>query len=293
MLGPPTAGARLDPAIRPSVGARDASSLDGGPNPNPLLCDKDPAPYRIVNPGGRSRILLTCDHASCAIPQALGTLGISHADLTRHIGWDPGSRAVTARLAKLLDAPAVLSGFSRLVIDCNRKPGSTDSIRESSDGTMIPGNAGVTTEESRRRADALFHPYHAAITRTLDSIRRRGTKPVYIAIHTFTPSLDGVFRPWHFGVLWDEDPILPRSLIEALRAQQGGPVGDNQPYRAPDRIDFSQEFHAWSAGLNSALIEIRSDLVRDGSGVATCADIIAEAIETAMPAIGRTRGNSQ
>lgn len=254
-----------------------------------LLGGQDPPPFRLVNPCGRSPILLTCDHASHVIPASLGTLGVRRRDLTRHIGWDPGAAAVTLRLSKRFDATAILSGFSRLVIDCNRRPRSVQSILTISDGTPIPGNMNITAADVDRRIDDLFNPYHRAISSALDRMLKGGTTPVYVAIHSFTSRLNGCSRPWHFGVLWDQDARIARPLIEALRATSGVMVGDNEPYSARDHFDFSQEFHASSAGLPSALVEIRSDLVRSEEGAELYSEILANALETALASFHSNR----
>ena len=248
----------------------------------PLLGDQDPPPYRVANPDGGASLLLTCDHASNTIPASLGTLGIARGDLERHIGWDLGARDVTLRLAERFDAPAILSGYSRLVIDCNRKPGSATSILSVSDQTPVPGNVGLTQFDVQRRVDALFKPYHSAISRRLSSMMREGVTPLFVAIHSFTPRLGGFDRPWHFGVLWDEDPRIACPLIEALRCNPGIVVGDNEPYSARDHFDFSQEFHASTQGIPSALVEIRSDLIQDESGTTLYADFLGNALESAI-----------
>ena len=253
-----------------------------------LLGDQDPPPYRVANPDGSAPMLLTCDHASNAIPESLGKLGIAQRDLDRHIGWDPGAREVTLRLAERFDAPAVLSGYSRLVIDCNRKPGSATSILTVSDRTPIPGNVGLTPYDVQSRVHDLFKPYHSTISRKLRAMRRNGGTPIFVAIHSFTPRLGGFTRPWHFGVLWDEDPRVARPLIEALRSNPGVVVGDNQPYSARDHFDFSQEFHASSQGIPSALVEVRSDLIRDKSGVTRYAGLLGNAIESALARLQST-----
>lgn len=252
----------------------------GGPASRhaPLLADHEPPPYCIVNAAGHTPLVLTCDHASHAVPESLGNLGLASRDLERHIGWDIGAAEVTRRLAERFDAPAVFSGYSRLVIDCNRKLGSETSILEVSDGTVIPGNLGLEPAEAAHRAEAFFAPYHQAIASVLERIRRAGSTPIFTAIHSFTPKLNGSARPWHFGVLWDQDPRVARPLIEALRANPGVVVGDNEPYSARDHFDFSQEFHASSAGIPSALVEIREDLIRDRAGIELYADMLGDAL---------------
>ena len=261
----------------------DASTNGRSAAGAPLLSDCEPPAYRIVNARGRTPMVFTCDHASHAVPRCLGNLGLEPNVLRKHIGWDVGAAEVTLRLARRFDAPAVLSGYSRLVIDCNRKLESSMSILAASDGHAIPGNAGIGGQEAARRADALFRPYHEAIARVLQQMREKAPSPVYVAVHSFTPQMNGgPPRPWHFGVLWDEDPRVAVPLIEALRANAGVAVGDNEPYSARDHFDFSQEYHASSKGLPSALVEIREDLIRDGAGVERHADMLGDALAVAV-----------
>lgn len=248
-----------------------------------LLAEGDPPPFEVVNPSGRGLMVLTCDHASHAVPAALDGLGLDPADLRRHIGWDAGAAELARRLSRRFDVPAVLSGYSRLVIDCNRSPGHPESILSESDGTPVPGNQGLTLEEAQRRARALFHPYHDAIARVLDGIRSRGETPAYVALHTFTPNMNGVARPWHFGVLWDRDARIARPLIESLRRRTGLEIGDNEPYSGRDHGAFSNGHHAALAGLPNAMIEIREDLLADGAGIARCERILAEVLEEILP----------
>ena len=244
----------------------------------PLLAEHETPPCCIVNAAGRTPLVLTCDHASHAVPESLGNLGLDSRDLKRHIGWDIGAAEVTRRLAERFDAPAVFSGYSRLVIDCNRKPGSETSILEVSDGTAIPGNLGLDPAAAARRAEALFTPYHQAIASVLERIRRAGSAPIFAAIHSFTPKLNGFARPWHFGVLWDQDLRVARPLIEALRANPGLVVGDNEPYSGRDHVGFSQDFHTSSAGIPSVLVEIRDDLISHRDGIELHAALLGDAL---------------
>ena len=251
-----------------------------------LLGEHEPAVCRVVNPEARTPLLLTCDHASWTVPESLGDLGLPVRELTSHIGWDPGAAEVTLLLAKRFDATAVLSGYSRLVVDCNRKPGSEHFIPRVSHGVRVPGNARLSPQEVAQRRDTLFSPYHEAIAKALSLIRERGATPIYLAVHSFTPRLNGFNRPWHFGVLWDEDGRLARPLIAALRGFPGIAAGDNEPYSARDHFDFSQEFHASSAGIPSALVEIRSDLIREPAGVTRHAGLLGDALERTLDNLG-------
>lgn len=252
----------------------------------PLLAPHEPQPYRIQNANGRTPLLFTCDHASWAVPQSLDSLGLHASDLQRHIGWDRGAAEATVRLAERFDAPAIMTRYSRLVIDCNRAPRSAASIPETSDGTTIPGNQGLSQSEAARREDALFKPYHAAIAALLQGMREAGATPIYIAMHTFTPRLNGFKRPWHFGVLWDRDSTLAHQLMAELRRNRGIVVGDNEPYSAKGKFDFSRMHHASTAGLPYALVEIREDLLASPRRITYFSNMLGDALERALEAVG-------
>lgn len=250
--------------------------------PAPLLVPGDAAPVDPLRLDGTAAAVLICDHASAAVPRALGCLGVADCDRLRHIGWDIGAAAVTRGLAERLDAPALLAGYSRLVIDLNRQPGGPGSIPTVSDGTMIPANQDLSEEQVQRRVDALFWPYHHAITETIGrQWRRTGTPPALIAVHSFTPVMNGSARPWHVGILWNHDPRLAVPMIRRLRARRDLEVGDNQPYSGRD-LAYTTERHAAAAGLPHVGIEIRQDLVNDSAGVAAWIDILAEALGASL-----------
>jgi predicted N-formylglutamate amidohydrolase len=230
-------------------------------DPPPLLGPGDPAPFEIVNPDGAARIVLLGDHAGQAIPQVLGTLGLGPAELARHIAWDIGIADVTRRLARRLDAPAVLAGYSRLVIDCNRKLGDPTSMPQESDGVPVPGNRGLTPADRARRVAALFTPYHDAVARVIEGRRRAGLVPAIVSMHSFTPVMRGFERPWHIGILWNRDPRLPVPVMKRLAAEGDIRVGDNEPYSGQDEHGYSIYVHGHDIGLPHVLIEVRQDLI--------------------------------
>jgi predicted N-formylglutamate amidohydrolase len=252
-----------------------------------LLQPGDPPPFEIDHPERQARLLLICDHASRAVPRALDRLGLSDADLLRHIGWDIGAAEVTRRLGERLGAPAVLAGYSRLVIDCNRGLGDPSSIPEVSDGVVVPGNAGLTPAARVARVAACFRPYHEAIAASLAPFASRGVAPVVISIHSFTPVMNGLERPWHVGVLWNHDPRVPVPLIAGLAAADPRRVvGDNQPYSAREPAGYSIRTHAEAAGLPHAAIEIRQDLIDTPAGAEFWAEAIADALKPILARSG-------
>jgi predicted N-formylglutamate amidohydrolase len=244
----------------------------------PLLGPEDPLPVELCHGRGQAPVLLTCDHASAAIPRALGDLGVPPGAVGGHIGWDIGAAAVTRLLAEALDAPALLSAYSRLVVDCNRDPDDPSSMPETSDGIAVPANRGLAAEARSARLAACFAPYHEAIAARLDAFLAADTVPVVLSIHSFTPVMGGVARPWHVGVLWDKDPRIPLPLLAALRADPAIIVGDNQPYSAREPAGFTIRHHAVARGLPHVALELRQDLVATAAGAAAWVARLAGAL---------------
>src|SRR5262249_43073826 len=173
------------------------------PSPEPLLRPRDPPPFETVNPDRAARAVRTGAHAGRATPQPLGPLGLGPAELARHIAWDIGIADVTRRLARRLDAPAALAGYSRLVIDCNRKLGNPTSVAQESDAVVVPGNRGLTAAQRAQRVADGFTPYHDAITGVIESRRRAGVVPALVSMHHFTPVMNGLQRALANGHLWN------------------------------------------------------------------------------------------
>jgi len=226
-----------------------------------LLGPDDPPAFSVHNAEGKAPLLLLCDHASKAVPRALGSLGISEHELSRHIGWDIGGLDAAIELSRVLDAPLVASGYSRLVIDCNRWPGGEGSTPEVSDGTPVPANRGLTEAQVQARAEACFWPYHREVDRQLDRMTAGGRKVGMLVMHSFTPRMNGFERPWHVGVLWNDDPRLPEPLLAALRRDSSLVVGDNEPYSARAAYEYTLTAHARTRALPHCSLEVRQDLI--------------------------------
>lgn len=234
--------------------------------PESLLAADEPAPVAVDHADGKSPFLLVADHAGNAIPRALGTLGVAEAERARHIAWDIGIAGVGRLLAAALDAPFVRQHYSRLVIDCNRPPGTPTSIAQISEQTPIPGNVNLSEANRAARAREIFWPYHERIEAELDRRRQAGRPVVLISLHSFTPVFKGVARPWHAAVLYNRDPRLASRLKTLLNAEKELTIGDNAPYAVTDTTDYTIPVHAERRGLDHVLIEIRQDLIADETG---------------------------
>jgi len=240
-----------------------------------LLGPDEPPAVEVAHADGRSSAVLFCDHASSRVPHRLGTLGLDAAQLADHIAWDPGAAEVARHLSAQLDAPLVLSGYSRLVIDCNRPLDSVDSIAEHSAGIPIPGNHRLSSRDKELRRDTLFRPYHGAIARLLDGRSQRPS--MLLSIHSFTPVLNHRPRPWHIGVSHWRDPRLAVLMLEALAQSGDLSIGDNAPYPIDDAIDYTIPVHGEGRGLPSVMIEIRQDGIPTTADAAAWAARLAEA----------------
>jgi predicted N-formylglutamate amidohydrolase len=230
------------------------------------------AAFEAVDGAARPGLLLLCDHANNALPPDADGLGLAPERLSEHIAWDIGAADVTRGLARALGVPALLSGYSRLYIDCNRALGSPNSIPEESDGVAVPGNRELTPAARERRAEIAFHPYHDALLRRLDTMR----EPFVAASHSCTPVFGGVARPWHVGVLWRRDPDSARRLIAALARDTSLCVGENQPYSALDTPGYTVAEVIEPRGLSHVIIEIRQDLIATAEGVGEWSERLAD-----------------
>jgi predicted N-formylglutamate amidohydrolase len=224
--------------------------------------------------------LVICDHASNAIPPGYRALGLPRETLERHIAYDIGAAWATRRLAQRLRAPAVLSTFSRLLIDPNRGADDPTLVMRISDGAIVPGNARIDAAEIERRRRLYWAPYRAAVESTVQAMLATRAAPAILSVHSFTPAWRGAPRPWKIGILWDCDPRLPRPLLDALAREPDlapSEIGDDEPYAgalAGDTIDAI----ATSRGLSNVLIELRQDLVATREGAEAWADRLARLI---------------
>ncbi len=221
------------------------------------------APYEIIGEHRDSRWLVTCDHAANTVPDfvAGGDLGLPPEDMARHIAYDPGAAGLSRYLAEILGAPAIMSNFSRLVIDPNRGEDDPTLVMRLSDGSIIAGNRHVSEAEIARRISAYHRPYHQAIDAALDRVIAAGHAPVIVSMHSFTPQFHGrPVRPWQIALLWDRDDRLEVPLLARLRAEGDLCVGDNEPYVGSLAGDCMWQ-HGTQRGIAHILIEIRNDLI--------------------------------
>lgn len=230
---------------------------------------------RVTNPAGASPLVLTCDHASNFVPPEYGGLGLSKSELAEHIAWDPGALAVARGISSRLDTALIETRISRLVLDCNRPLDAPDLISEVSETTPVPGNKSLSAADRKARIARCWRPFHNAVDAVIEDRNDAGLASWLVSVHSFTPVYKGVRRPWHIGIIHDDDTRLAEPLIAALREIPGITVGVNEPYSPADRVYFTLEKHARPRGLPCAMIEIRNDEIRDEAGQMKWTEMLA------------------
>lgn len=243
-----------------------------------LLASDEPSAVEVND--GDGPFVIVCEHASNRIPGALGTLGLSPADLSRHIAFDIGAAEVAASLAGRLGGTLVMQRYSRLVIDCNRDPGLPDAITVLSEDTPIPGNVDLAADERQSRLAEIWAPFHAALDRLIDDRLAAKLPTALVTIHSFTPVYRGDSRPWHVGVISTDERQLAERVLVALRRDPALVVGDNQPYSAKDNVDYTIRRHGRDRSLPHVMIEIRNDIVADELGQRDWAGRLASILES-------------
>jgi len=226
-----------------------------------LLQADDPPAAEYLAPTQRPEILIICEHAGLAIPKRLGRLGFSpDFDLSQqHIAWDIGGASLSRKIADQLGAGLIWQNYSRLVIDCNRRPLSPQSIREESDHIPIPGNIGLSAAEKQARVDEIFQPYDQLCYREM----ARPDLRLVVCIHSFTPEMDGFLRPWHMSFLYRNGAAYARQMAAIIAAEEPQiNIGFNEPYQVDDQTDWFVIQHAEPKGVPQVLIEVRNDQLR-------------------------------
>lgn len=243
-------------------------------------------PYDILPSSALSRWVISCDHARNTVPDFVngGTLGLPSADMARHIAYDVGAEGVTRHLSSLLDAPAILANFSRLVIDPNRGETDPTLMMRLYDGSIIPANRLADACALQQRLEFCYRPYHAGLAQLLD----QRPDPVLLSIHSFTPQLNGrPPRPWHIGVLYGDDNRLAAPLIARLRQEADLCIGDNEPYDG-HLPDDAVDRHALRHGRLNVLIELRNDLIETSAQQRAWAARLAPILVDALARTGAT-----
>jgi predicted N-formylglutamate amidohydrolase len=231
-------------------------------------------PYRLIRENAEHPLILVCEHASRFIPAALNDLGLDETAAHEHIAWDIGALALAERLSETLGATLLSANYSRLLIDLNRPLHVPDSIPPQSEIYQVPGNQSLDEATRQYRQQCLFHPFHDRLRSLIDQ-RLADNRPTrVVGIHSFTPVFYGQPRALEAGVLFGDAVDYAQRIVDGLD-RHSLRVAGNQPYRINPLTDMTVPVHGDSRGLDSVLIEVRNDLLRNPEAVRTWSAYLA------------------
>lgn len=217
-----------------------------------------------------SRLVLTCEHAGSDLPKPWSWPEADLRLLGTHWASDIGARSFTERLASVTGAPAVVSNFTRLLVDPNRPLDSDTLFRAEADGQPVWLNASIEPDDRERRIDRYYRPYHAAV----DDMVRGSRAEIVLGIHTFTANYEGNSRSLEVGVLFDQEDELGEALVEHLLAA-GFVAASNEPYSGKEGLAYSPVLHAEEFNRRALEIEARQDLIVEDAFAGRLAEALA------------------
>ncbi|MBC3779742.1 N-formylglutamate amidohydrolase [Pseudomonas sp. SWRI99] len=230
--------------------------------------------YNLSREQSTTPLILVCEHASRYIPQALNNLGLDDVAAAEHIAWDIGALELAEQLSQQLNATLLSANYSRLLIDLNRPRHAPDSIPTQSEIYQIPGNRELDEATREYRRQKLFKPFHARLQTLIDERIAQGQPVRVVGIHSFTPVYYGQPRPLEIGVLFGQAQAYAQRVLDGLD-KHSLKVAGNQPYRIDPLGDMTVPVHGDARGLDSVLIEVRNDLLRNREDVSRWADYLA------------------
>jgi predicted N-formylglutamate amidohydrolase len=203
-------------------------------------------------------VFLTCEHASQRLPAGWTWPVPDLRLLDTHWAYDLGAAVLTRELAASLQASAVLSRFTRLLVDPNREESHDDVFRTLADGEPVLLNVGLEDDDKQRRIVGYHRPYHAAVDAALGAV----AAPLLFSVHSFTPLYQGQPRDVELGVLFNRDEADALQLGEAL-ARRFPKVAFNEPWSGRAGLIYSAERHASKHGRLALELEVRQDRAVD------------------------------
>lgn len=224
--------------------------------------------YDFSNSTTPSKVLLTCEHASNALPPPYTfTASAYPADFaTSHWTFDPHAAEFSLELAKQLACPVVLSRYSRLFIDVNRPLTSDTLFRKEclfeaevkKQGDDAPAtnvevdfnNSGQLTEaEQKRRVMEYYLPYYFK----LREVAEQKEAQILMSIHSFNRLYEGTPRAVETGVLFSTDDGLAKKFYDQIHDKVYGELGTS------DRTQLVRLNEPWSGrdGIMHAIDSLR------------------------------------
>jgi predicted N-formylglutamate amidohydrolase len=175
------------------------------------------------------KLVLSCEHGGNRVPARWRDhFRGAQAFLQSHRGWDPGALSLARSLARHLGAPLIASTVTRLLVEPNRSLGHPKLFSELT--RPLPSS------ERALLVERYWEPHRSRVEASVRDALAHRSRVLHLAVHSFTPELDGKVRDVDVGVLYD--PARPRELafcrdwiLRLRRSLPGLRVRANQPYR--------------------------------------------------------------
>jgi len=222
-------------------------------------------------------VILTCEHASNAVPSRYAALFTGADEVLRgHRGWDPGALPVARSIAARLGAPLFAGPVSRLLIDLNRSPRHPRLFSEYV--RRLP------PAEKQRIIARYYEPYRHGVASAVSAALAGGGRVLHLSVHSFTPVLSGHVRTADVGLLYDPRRPGEREFCARLRGEiatirPSCRVRRNYPYRGTAdglTTHFRRIFPRRYCGVE---IELNQERVGESVGTGRMARELASALE--------------
>ncbi|TWT29499.1 N-formylglutamate amidohydrolase [Blastopirellula retiformator] len=231
-------------------------------------------------------VVLSCEHGGNHVPPKYrDSFRDAEQVLASHRGWDPGSLEVAQAFQRSTGAPLVSSTVTRLLVELNRSEGHANHFSQYT--------RDLPAETKRTINDQYYSPHRAAVQEAVERVRASGKRVIHLALHSFTPELDGEIRTAEIGLLYD--PGRPgekkfcaawRTRLIALHANMR--VRLNYPYLGKaDGLTTSLRKKYSDAQYVGIELEVNQRLVtQDDAWQALIADLAQTFLTGVRPAVG-------
>lgn len=193
------------------------------------------------------KLIITCEHASNKLPVEAKKLHIPQAVLESHRGYDIGALSVYKKIVKRLRPDFHCAAkYSRLFIDLNRSITNKNSFNEFWDAATSKGDV----PKSLKDVAIDYHKkYREPIETFVTECLKNKTPIIHLAIHSFTPILNGEKRNTDVGILYDPSNPVERKLADTI-------INDIKKYAAQLRIRKNYPYQGKTDGLCTTLRKI-------------------------------------
>ncbi|MFD2247500.1 N-formylglutamate amidohydrolase [Pontibacter ruber] len=154
--------------------------------------------------------ILTCEHAGNEVPEEYEYLFKGKEEiLYTHKAIDFGALRLAKHLASETRLPLYCTTVSRLLAEANRSPDSEELFSEYSKD--------LSEKDKKILLGKIYYPHRDKVEKKVQGEIAAGNQVVHLAVHTFTPAMDGEVREADIGILFDPDRNWEATLARKLK----------------------------------------------------------------------------